>query len=114
MRWTTDELNQRFTSLAAQGGVDPLHEVEQLLLMLHGDEEAKAFMARFRQRLSVLLALAVSQGMLRSPLPEAALANLLLACCEGLMLQALVHGTLAELTTRTREALPLLLPRVGC
>ena len=138
VRWATDELDQRFTALAAQGGVDPLHEVEQLLL-LHGDfvrqypgllrmffaelqrpqpsparEEARAFMARFRQRLSVLLAVAVSQGMLRSPLPEAALANLLLACCEGLMLQALVHGTLAELTTRTREALPLLLPRVGC
>ncbi len=80
MRWATDQLDQRFTALAAQGEVDPLREVEQLLL-LHRDfvrqypgllrmvfaelqrpqpsparEEAKAFMARFRQRLSVLLA----------------------------------------------------------
>jgi len=37
----------------------------------------------------------------------------LLACCEGLMLQALIHGTLAELPQRTREALPLLLPRLN-
>ena len=141
VRWATGQLDQRFTALATDlattGGADPLQEVEQLLL-LHAEfvrqypgllrlvfaelqrpqasparEEAKAFMARFRQRLSLLLAMAGEQGRLRSPLAAPALANVVLACCEGLMLQALVHGTLTELGDRTREALTVLLPRMG-
>ena len=137
VRWATGQLDQRFTALATAGAADPLHEVEQLLL-LKADfvrqhpgllrmwfaelqrpqtsparEEAKAFMARLRQRLTVLLVAAGERGMLRSPLPAPDLAKVLLACCEGLRLQALIHGTLAELSRCTREALPLLLPRTS-
>ena len=137
VRWATGQLDQRFKALAEQGGMDPLLEVERMLL-LNADfvgqypgllrmffaevqrpqasparQECQAFMARFRQRLTTLLSAAAEQSGLRSPLPPPALANVLLACCEGLMLQALIHGTLAELPQRTREALPLLLPRLN-
>ena len=137
VRWATSQLEQQFAALAAEGWADPLAEVEQMLL-LNADfvrqypgllrmffaevqrpqasparQECQAFMARFRLRLSDLLTAAGERGMLRSPLPAAALANVLLACCEGLMLQGLVHGSLEELASRTREALPLLLPRAA-
>jgi len=137
VRWATGQLDQCFTALADQGGTDPLLEVEQLLL-LNADfvrrypgllrmffaevqrpqasparQECQAFMARYRQRLITLLSAAAEQSSLRSPMPPSALANVLLACCEGLMLQALIHGTLEELGERTREALPLLLPRAA-
>jgi AcrR family transcriptional regulator len=137
VRWATGQLDQRFKALAEQGGMDPLLEVERMLL-LNADfvgqypgllrmffaevqrpqasparQECQAFMARYRQRLITLLNAAAEQSSLRSPLPPSALANVLLACCEGLMLQALIHGTLEELGERTREALPLLLPRAA-
>lgn len=135
VRWATGQLEQQFAALAAEGWADPLAEVEQMLLLnadfvsLHpgllrmffaevqrpqaspARQECQAFMAHFRQRLFDLLTAADERGMLRSPLPAAALANVLLACCEGLMLQGLVHESLEDLASRTREALPLLLPR---
>ncbi|MFZ0408304.1 MAG: TetR/AcrR family transcriptional regulator [Cyanobium sp.] len=136
VRWATGQLDQQFAALAAEDWTDPLRQAEQLLL-LKADfvrqhpgllrmwfaelqrprtsparEEAKAFMGRLRQRLTALLVSAGERGLLRSSLPAAELAQVLMACCEGLMLQGLVHDSLSELTSRTREALPLLLPRV--
>ena len=82
VRWATGQLNQRFKALAEQGGLDPLLEVERMLL-LNADfvgqypgllqmffaevqrpqasparQECQAFMARFRQRLTTLLSAA--------------------------------------------------------
>ena len=137
VRWATGQLDQQFAALAAKEGGDPLAEVEQMLLLnaafvsrypgllrmffaevqrpqaSPARQECQAFMARFRQRLTTLLDLAAEQSGLRSPLPPAELADVLLACCEGLMLQSLIHGTLTELSQRTRAALPLLLPRAA-
>ena len=137
VRWATGQKAQGFTALADQGGTDPLLEVEQPLLV-HTDvvcrypgllclvfaevqepqarparQDCQVFMARYRQRLISRLTAATEKSSLPFLLPPPALANVLLACCEGLMLQALIHGALAELGERIHEALPLLLTRAA-
>ncbi|MFM7315141.1 MAG: TetR/AcrR family transcriptional regulator [Cyanobium sp.] len=76
-------------------------------------QEAKAFGARLRSLLIPLLEQAQGEGLLREDLAPPALAALLLAASEGMMLQGLIHDSLEELPDRIRAALPLLLPRPG-
>jgi hypothetical protein len=72
-------------------------------------DAGKAIMNRFRRRLAALISVAQGQGRLDSQPEAAQLAEMLLALCQGLMLQALVHGTLERLGESTRRALMLVL-----
>jgi AcrR family transcriptional regulator len=74
-------------------------------------EAAKAFGARLRASLTALLEQAAAAPQPSPPLPPAELAGLLLASCEGMMLQGLVHDSLDSLPGRIAAALPLLLAR---
>jgi TetR/AcrR family transcriptional regulator len=133
VHWATTELDRSFQAVARRDLDDPLAELEALLLA-HGAfleahpglirmffaelqrpetsparEEGKAFMNRFRRRLAALISVAQGQGRLDSQPEAAQLAEMLLALCQGLMLQALVHGTLGRLGESTRRALMLVL-----
>lgn len=133
MRWATAQLEQDLHCIAAEASLAPLVRVERLLqanaafvcrhpgllrMLLSelprpgsspASEAAKAFAARLRAALTQLLEQATAQGQLSSPLPPEDLAGLLLASCEGMMLQGLVHGDLGSLPARLARALPLLL-----
>lgn len=135
VRWATTQLETDLLRIAGDDSLAPLARVERLLLanaefvcrhpgllrMLLSElprpgsspasEAAKAFGARLRASLTQLLEQATLQGELRSPLPPGELAGLLLASCEGMMLQGLVHETLDALPSRIAAALPLLLAR---
>lgn len=133
MHWATAQLEQDLQSIAAERSLAPLLRVERLLqanaafvcrypgllrMLLSelprpgsspASEAAKAFAARLRAALMQLLEQATAQGQLQSVLPPEELAGLLLASCEGMMLQGLVHGALDTLPSRLARALPLLL-----
>lgn len=133
LRWATARLEADLQRIAGDDSLPPLQRVEQLLLanadfvcrhpgllrMLLSElprpgsspatEAAKEFGARLRTSLTSLLEQAVAQGELSSSLPPTELAPLLLASCEGMMLQGLVHNNLAALPQRLATALPLLL-----
>ena len=133
MHWATAQLEQELQRIAAQESLAPLLRVERLLqanaafvcrhpgllrMLLSelprpgsspASEAAKAFAARLRAVLTQLLERATAQGQLNSVLPPEELAGLLLASCEGMMLQGLVHGALDTLPSRLARALPLLL-----
>lgn len=135
VRWATSRLETDLQRIASDHSLAPLSRVEQLLqanadfvcrhpgllrMLLSelprpgsspASEEAKAFGARLRNSLTALLEQAVTQGELAPSLPPAELAPLLLASCEGMMLQGLVHDTLSALPQRIAAALPLLLGR---
>lgn len=133
VRWATSQLEADLQAIARDAAFSPLERVERLLLanaefvcrhpgllrMLLSElprpgsspasDAAKAFGARLRTLLTTLLEQALATGQVTPSLPPAELASLLLACCEGLMLQGLVHNTLQELPTRLATALPVLL-----
>lgn len=133
VRWATTQLEADLLCIAGDEGMTPLRRVERLLLanadfvcrhpgllrMLLSElprpgsspasEAAKAFAMRLRTTLTQLLDQAAAQGELASPLALGELAALLLASCEGMMLQGLVHGALDTLPSRLARALPLLL-----
>lgn len=135
VRWATSRLEADLLRIASDQALTPLARVERLLLanadfvcrhpgllrMLLSElprpgsspasEAAKAFGARLRTSLTGLLEQAVSEGQLSVSLSPAELAPLLLASCEGMMLQGLVHNTLSALPERIAAALPLLLGR---
>lgn len=135
VRWATSRLEDDLRRIAADDRQAPLARVESLLLanadfvcrhpgllrMLLSElprpgsspasEAAKAFGARLRTMLTSLLELSLLQGELSVPLTPEELATLLLASCEGMMLQGLVHSSLADLPQRISAALPLLLGR---
>ena len=135
VRWATSRLEADLLRIAGDSRLAPLARVEALLLanadfvcrhpgllrMLLSElprpgsspasEAAKAFGARLRTALTALLEQAVVQGELSICLPPGELAPLLLATCEGMMLQGLVHNNLATLPQRIAAALPLLLGR---
>jgi AcrR family transcriptional regulator len=69
----------------------------------------KAFMQRFRQRLSTLMAAAQREGCLDPGHDPNELAALLVATQQGLMLQALVHDGFADLSERSRRCVALFL-----
>jgi TetR/AcrR family transcriptional regulator len=133
VHWATAELDRRFQAVDQQGLDDPLAEIEALLIA-HGAflqanpgllrmffaelqrpetsparDVGKAFLHRFRKRLAGLISTAQQQGLLGSPPAATELAEMLVALCQGLMLQALVHGTLDGLAERTRRGLALVL-----
>lgn len=134
VRWATGQLEEELRAIAERESCDPLQRVRGLLQALAAfftgypgllrmllaelprpgshpaSEEAKSFAARLRVTLIALLEQADREGRLRSPLPPANLAPLLLAACEGMMLQGLIHDTLAELPLRLEGALLVLLP----
>lgn len=129
VRWATGQLEVEQIAIAADASLHPRQRVEQILLrkaeficrhpgLLRmflselprpgsspASEEAKAFMLRQRERLTVLL----EQTGAADHLPAAALASLLLASCQGLMLQGLMLDDLSALPDRIRALLPLLL-----
>lgn len=133
VRWATAQLEEDLLRIAGDEDLTPLLRVERLLLanadfvcrhpgllrMLLSElprpgsspasEAAKAFAARLRATLTQLLQRAETQAQLASPLPPGELAGLLLASCEGMMLQGLVHEALDALPGRIAAALPLLL-----
>ncbi len=133
MRWATAQLKQDLQRIVADESLAPLVRVERLLetdaafvcrypgllrMLLSelprpgsspASETAKAFAAWLRATLAQLLELATAQGHLHSPLPSEELAGLLMASCEGMMLQGLIHGALDALPCRLARALPLLL-----
>lgn len=135
MHWATAQLEQDLQRIAAEDSLEPLLRVERLLqanaafvcrhpgllrMLLSelprpgsspASEAAKAFAAHLRAALTQLLELATAQGHLNNVLPPEELAGLLLASCEGMMLQGLVHNNLAALQERIGTALPLLLGR---
>jgi TetR/AcrR family transcriptional regulator len=134
VRWATGQLEAELGAIAAETSRPPLQRVRELLQAVvaffcaypgllrmllaelprpgshPASEEAKAFAARLRVILIGLLEQAHRQGWLRSPLPPSSLAPLLLATCEGMLLQGLIHDTLPELPLRLEGALLLLLP----
>lgn len=117
VRWATGRLEAEQIAIAGDGSLPPRERVERILLskavfirrhpgLLRmflselprpgsspASEEAKAFMLRQRERLTDLL----EQGAPAGPLPATALATLLLASCQGLMLQGLMIDNLEEL-----------------
>lgn len=133
VHWATAELDRCFQAVARRGHGDPLAELEDLLLaygaflqahpglirMFFAElqrpetsparEEGKAFMNRFRRRLTVLIAAARQQGRLASPPEAEQLAEMLVALCQGLMLQALVHGRIEALVESLHRAVALVL-----
>jgi AcrR family transcriptional regulator len=135
VRWATGQLESELDAIAAVESSPSLQRVRGLLKALvlffagypgllrmllaelprpgshPASEEAKAFAARLRATLIRLLEQAEREGTLHSPLAPSSLAPLLLATCEGMMLQGLVHDTLAELPQALEGALQLLLPQ---
>ena len=135
VRWATSRLEEDLLKIAADQTLAPLERVKRLLLanaefvcrhpgllrMLLSElprpgaspasEAAKAFGARLRASLTALLEQAAAAPQPSPPLPPAELAGLLLASCEGMMLQGLVHDSLDSLPGRIAAALPLLLAR---
>jgi len=135
VRWATGQLESELDAIAAVESSPSLQRVRGLLRALvlffagypgllrmllaelprpgshPASEEAKAFAARLRATLIRLLEQAEREGTLHSPLAPSSLAPLLLATCEGMMLQGLVHDTLAELPQALEGALQLLLPQ---
>ncbi|MEI8250217.1 MAG: TetR family transcriptional regulator [Synechococcus sp. ELA057] len=135
VRWATGQLESELDAIAAVESSPSLQRVRGLLRALvlffagypgllrmllaelprpgshPASEEAKAFAARLRATLIRLLEQAEREGTLHSPLAPSSLAPLLLATCEGMMLQGLVHDTLAELPQGLEGALQLLLPQ---
>lgn len=138
VRWATSQLEADLQAITRDAALSPLERVERLLLanatfvcrhpgllrMLLSElprpgsspasDAAKAFGAQLRTMLTTLLEQAgleqaVATGQRPPSLPPEELASLLLACCEGLMLQGLVHNTLEELPARLAAALPVLL-----
>jgi len=137
VRWATEALWQRFDAVDPGDLERPLERVEAILLahvdfvqhhpgllrMLFAElqrpetsaarETGKAFMARYRQRLSQLLRGAQERRLLDPLLDAPELAGQVLAVYQGLMLQGLINGSLADLPCRTREALAVLIRGLG-
>ena len=137
VRWATEALWQRFDAVDPGDLKRPLERVEAILLahvdfvqhhpgllrMLFAElqrpetsaarETGKAFMARYRQRLSQLLRGAQERRLLDPLLDAPELAGQVLAVYQGLMLQGLINGSLADLPCRTREALAVLIRGLG-
>lgn len=129
VRWATTRLEAEQGVILADRSLTGRERVEQVLLrkadfvqrhpgllrMLLSElprggstpasEEARAFMQRQRERLALLL----EEGGMAVSLPPLTLASLLLASCQGMMLEGLVHGSLDALPDWIRSALPLLL-----
>lgn len=133
VRWATGRLEVDLEAIALDLSRTALQRVEDLLVanaefvcghpgllrMLLSElprpgfspasEEAKAFGARLRAMLTNLLKQAAADRPPEAGLAAEELASLLLATCEGMMLQGLVHDSLEALPARIRRALPLLL-----
>jgi AcrR family transcriptional regulator len=137
VRWATEALWQRFDAVDSGDLERPLERVEAILLahvdfvqhhpgllrMLFAElqrpetsaarETGKAFMARYRKRLTRLLRGAQEQRLLDPLLDAPELAGQVLAVYQGLMLQGLINGSLADLPSRTRQALAVLFRGLG-
>ncbi|PZV03860.1 MAG: TetR family transcriptional regulator [Cyanobium sp.] len=137
VRWATEALWQRFDAVDSGAPEHPMERVEAILLvhvgfvqehpgllrMLFAElqrpetsaarETGRAFMARYRQRLARLLQNAQERRILDSQLDVPALAGQVLAVYQGLMLQGLINGSLADLPARTRQALAVLFRGLG-
>jgi AcrR family transcriptional regulator len=137
VRWATEALWQRFDAVDPGGLVHPLERVEAILLahvgfvqehpgllrMLFAElqrpetsaarETGKAFMARYRQRITGLLQSAQERRLLDPLLDAPELAGQVLAVYQGLMLQGLINGSLTDLPSRTRQALAVLFRGLG-